>query len=168
MDQDGVKTQIGFLCSLRFIREKITESEAAGYTAIKAMNAVQFIQSRLLDLKETGSTIADVALAKLDAVLGKNEGLRRVVRFANGESISEPADIEVFALAPCTTVDMERVFSVSSIGDCGYTTSSEKRINKKQRSFHSLSFASLIRVFYLFFFLNWSCIRNPPKYCFLA
>ena len=67
MDQDGVKAQTGFLCSLRFIREKITESEAAGYTAIKAMNAVQFIQSRLLDLKETGNTIAEVALAKLDA-----------------------------------------------------------------------------------------------------
>ena len=54
------------------------------------MNAVQFIQSRLLDLKETGNTIADVALAKLDAVLEKKEGSRRVVRFANGESISEP------------------------------------------------------------------------------
>ena len=112
MDQDGVKDQTGFLCSLRFIREKITESEAAGYTAIKAMNAVQFIQSRLLDLKETGNTIAEVALAKLDAVLEKNEGLRRVVRFANGESISEPADIGVFAFAPCTTVDVERFFSV--------------------------------------------------------
>ena len=85
-------TPIGFLCSLRFIREKTTENEAAGYTAIKAMNAVQFIQSRLLDLKETGNTIADVALAKLDAVLEKNEGLRRVVRFANGKSISEAVD----------------------------------------------------------------------------
>ena len=62
------------------------------------MNAVQFIQSRLLDLKETGNTIADVALAKLDEVLEKNW--------------TQFLDIGVFAFAPCTTVDVERFFSV--------------------------------------------------------
>jgi hypothetical protein len=63
-------------------------------------------------MAETGNPIARIALEKLQKVIGKNSDLKTVAAKSRGQNIEEPADIQTYMYAPCTSVDVERFFSV--------------------------------------------------------
>ena len=42
----------------------------------------------------------------------KNPGLTEAYKLGRGDGITEPRDIEIYSFSPCTSVEIERFFSV--------------------------------------------------------
>ena len=80
------------------------------------MNECRFFKEQIhglsVDLEQTGSLAASDVLPKLEYLTEKNKGLTKVAKMGRGEGITEPSDVSVFAFALCTTVDVERFFSL--------------------------------------------------------
>ena len=64
------------------------------------------------DLAMTGNNTAQTALDKLNTVFAKNKGLISCAKIIRGEGVTDPVQIGVYSFAPCTSVDVERFFSV--------------------------------------------------------
>ena len=88
----------------------IKASEAMNFAAIKADSQVAAITEKFVDLSCTENPAAEILCKKLFVVLLKNKGLKLIVEKARGENIENPAEIQVFTFAPCTSVEVERFF----------------------------------------------------------
>ena len=107
MEDANVVRDLGFIAS-SFLTQKIKVFQESGYSATRAVKQLEEIHGFLVDLEQAGILAASVVLPKLEYLTEKNKGLRKVAKMGRGEGITEP----IFAFAPCTTVDVERFFSV--------------------------------------------------------
>ena len=112
MEDANVVRELGLIASLSFLTQKIKVCQESGYSATRAIKQLNEIHGLLVDLEQTGNLAASVVLPKLEYLTEKNKGLTKVAKMGRGEGITEPSDVSVFAFAPCTTVDVERFFSV--------------------------------------------------------
>ena len=67
---------------------------------------------KLIGISETNNPLAKSAVKKLTKVLEKNSGFKMVATL--GESISAPSRVGIYSFARCTSVDVERFFSILS------------------------------------------------------
>ncbi len=113
MDDSEVITEVGHVAAFRFIRLLITQSEASYFTAVKAMRAVDDEFAKIHDHVETNNPMSKTTLEKFERTFATNHDLKVVAALANGDGVSDPAQIEIYSFARCTSVDVERLFSVS-------------------------------------------------------
>ena len=67
---------------------------------------------KLIDLSETGNEVAVYLCKKAKDLMAKNEGLWEINKMARGDGISDPSLIGIYYFAPCTSVEVERFFSI--------------------------------------------------------
>ena len=114
MEDPEILRTIGFLSAFEFLVPYSTLSEGVGFTAVKASSQIDKITEKLIELSETGNILSDLLLKKFQDLIQKNQGLRKVVEIARGNNaeILEPEEIGLLSFAPCTSVHVERLFSV--------------------------------------------------------
>ena len=105
-------TRVGFIAAVSFLTQKVVASEASDFTAAKAGTQISEITAFLIDLSETGNEVAVYLSTKWQYLIEKNQGLIKTIALCRGEGVEEPSEISIFAFAPCTSVEIERFFSV--------------------------------------------------------
>ena len=130
MREEGILKAIGEVAALGFLSDYIKLTEISGYTAVNADNNIQDVCEKLNVLSNTGNSSAKIALDKFFNVLEKNKGFKLVVAKARGENISDPQEIQIYAFAPCTSVDIERFFSILNNFLSDRCNISESTLNK--------------------------------------
>ena len=99
-----------FLSAFEFLFGYLKESEASGFSVVKAKTQLAKLPEKLLDLKKTGNNIAEILLNKLQDLTVKNSGLTTTARKAMGKGASDFQEITIHSFAPCTSVSAERFF----------------------------------------------------------
>ena len=112
MRKADVKRKIGFIAVLDFLCLMIKISESSNFTAVKAMKQLDTINDKLLDLAETGNSVATALVSKFSEFIEKNSGLQKISALGREEGIDDPQEIEIFCFVPCTSRETERFFSV--------------------------------------------------------
>ena len=112
-EQNDVLKEVRFISNFGFLLDVITASQSKNYSLGKAVKTLHTNQSKLSDMEKTENQFAETAPVKFLALLQKNEGLTLASQKMRRISISEPKEIKIYAFAPVTSVDDERVFSVS-------------------------------------------------------
>ena len=132
MEDPELLRNIGFLSTFEFRVPYGTLSEGAGFTTMKASSQIDKITGKFIEPLETGNILSDLLLKKFQDLIQKNEGLRKVVEIARGinAETSEPEEIGLLSFAPCTSVPVERLFSVRNafVSDRPYRL--EETLNK--------------------------------------
>ena len=100
MGKADVKRKICFIAVLGFLCPMIKISESSNFTAVKAMKQLDTINEKLLDLAETGNSVATALVSKFSELIEKNSGLRKISALGRRERIDDPQEIEIYFLPP--------------------------------------------------------------------
>ena len=111
MGKADVKLKIGFIAVLGFLCPMVKTSQSSNFTAVKAIKQLDTINEKLLDLAETGNSVATALVSKLSELIEKNSGLLKFSALGRGEGI-DAGNRNILLFASCTSTEIERFFSV--------------------------------------------------------
>ena len=97
---------MGLSTALFLFHFAIRECQGSNYTITKPDEKVNDLIEKTTDFAMTGNNTAQTALDKLNTVFAKNKGLNSCAKIIRGEGVSDPVQVGVYSLAPCTSVDV--------------------------------------------------------------
>ena len=112
MESPDTVREIAFVYNFHFINESIVMSQAGNVTVLKAEKEFEAVYAKLVDLRETGNPFAQTLVTKHEEVIRKNGGFKKCLEKVSGTNVISPAEINIYRFAPCTSVPVERLFSV--------------------------------------------------------
>ena len=112
MESPGTVREIAFVYNFHFINESIVMSKVGNFTVLKAEKELDAVYAKLVDLRETGNPFALTLVTKHEEVTRKNGGFKKCLEKIRGTNVMSPAEINIYRFAPCTSVPVERLFSV--------------------------------------------------------
>ena len=112
MESSDTVCEIEFAYNFHFTNESIVMSQAGNFTVLKAEKELEAVYAKLVDLRETGNTFAQTLVTKHEEVTRKNGGFKKCLEKMRGTNVISPAEINIYGFAPCTSVPVEKLFSV--------------------------------------------------------
>ena len=112
MESPDTVREIAFVHNFHFINESIVMSQTGNFTVLKAKKELEAVYAKLVDLRETGNPFAQTLVTKHEEVTRKNGGFKKCLEKIRGTNVISPAEINLYRFAPCTSVPVERLFSV--------------------------------------------------------